>query len=80
MDIYNLRHVVAAVHPPDILVAEAYRSVAAGLIDAVQDNCSRGAFENLEGAGRLSENLTNLIFLCWFLYTVNLRLFIIVVS
>ena len=38
-----------------------YRSVAAGLIDAVQDNCSRGAFENLEGAGRLSENpVTNL--------------------
>ena len=25
MDIYNLRHVVAAVHPPDILVAEAER-------------------------------------------------------
>ena len=38
-----------------------YRSVAAGLIDAVQDNCSRGAFENLEGAGRLSEDpVTNL--------------------
>ena len=28
-----------------------YRSVAAGLIDAVQDNCSRGAFENLEERG-----------------------------
>ena len=38
-----------------------YRSVAAGLIDAVQDNCSRGAFENMEGAGKLSENpITNL--------------------
>ena len=33
-----------------------YRSVAAGLIDAVQDNCSRGAFENMEGAGKLSDN------------------------
>ena len=38
-----------------------YRSVAAGMIDAVQDNCSRGAFENLEGAGVLSSNpITNL--------------------
>ena len=38
-----------------------YRSVAAGLIDAVQENCSRGAFENMEGAGRLSDNpVTNL--------------------
>lgn len=38
-----------------------YRAVAAGLIDAVQDNCSRGAFENMEGAGRLSDNpITNL--------------------
>ena len=38
-----------------------YRSVAAGLIDAVQDNCSRGAFENMEGAGKLSDNpVTNL--------------------
>jgi len=38
-----------------------YRSVAAGLIDAVQDNCSRGAFENLEGTGRLSDDpITNL--------------------
>ena len=25
-----------------------YRSVAAGLIDAVQENCSRGAFERSE--------------------------------
>ena len=32
-----------------------YRSVAAGLIDAVQDNCSRGAFENLEEAFSLSD-------------------------
>lgn len=38
-----------------------YRSVAAGLIDAVQENCSRGAFENMEGVGRLSDNpVTNL--------------------
>ena len=38
-----------------------YRSVAAGLIDAVQDNCSRGAFENMEGVGKLSDNpVTNL--------------------
>ena len=38
-----------------------YRSVAAGLIDAVQENCSRGAFENMEGVGRLSDNpITNL--------------------
>ena len=38
-----------------------YRSVAAGLIDAVQENCSRGAFENMEGAGRLSNDpITNL--------------------
>ena len=38
-----------------------YRSVAAGMIDAVQENCSRGAFENLEGAGQLSDNpVTNL--------------------
>ena len=38
-----------------------YRSVAEGLIEAVQDNCSRGAFENMEGAGRLSEDpVTNL--------------------
>lgn len=38
-----------------------YRAVAAGMIDAVQDNCSRGAFENMEGAGRLSDNpVTNL--------------------
>ena len=38
-----------------------YRSVAAGLIDAVQENCSRGAFENMEGVGKLSDNpVTNL--------------------
>lgn len=38
-----------------------YRAVAAGLIDAVQENCSSGAFENLEGCGLLSENpVTNL--------------------
>ena len=38
-----------------------YRSVAAGLIDAVQENCDRGAFENLEGTGRLSNDpVTNL--------------------
>ncbi len=38
-----------------------YRAVAAGMIDAVQENCSRGAFENLEGAGQLSDNpVTNL--------------------
>ena len=38
-----------------------YRSVAAGLIDAVQENCSQGAFENMEGVGRLSDNpITNL--------------------
>ena len=38
-----------------------YRSVAAGLIDAVQYNCSRGAFENMEGVGKLSDNpVTNL--------------------
>ena len=36
-----------------------YRSVAAGLIDAVQENCSRGAFENMEGAGLLSDNPIN---------------------
>lgn len=33
-----------------------YRSVASGLIDAVQENCSRSAFENLEGTGRLSDD------------------------
>ena len=38
-----------------------YRSVAAGMIDLVQENCSRGAFENMEGAGVLSEDpVTNL--------------------
>ena len=38
-----------------------YRSVAEGMIDAVQENCSRGAFENMEGAGKLSDNpVTNL--------------------
>lgn len=38
-----------------------YRAVAAGLIDTVQENCSSGAFENLEGCGRLSEKpVTNL--------------------
>lgn len=38
-----------------------YRAVAAGLIDAVQENCSSGVFENLEGCGQLSENpVTNL--------------------
>ena len=38
-----------------------YRAVAAGLIDAVQENCDRGAFENLEGTGRLSNDpVTNL--------------------
>ena len=38
-----------------------YRAVAAGLIDAVQENCSRGAFENMEGVGKLSDNpVTNL--------------------
>lgn len=33
-----------------------YRAVAAGLIDAVQENCSRGAFENLDGTGKLSDD------------------------
>ena len=33
-----------------------YRAVAAGAIDAVQENCSRGAFENLEGTGKLSDD------------------------
>ncbi len=33
-----------------------YRAVAAGLIDAVQENCSRGAFEDLKGAGKLSDD------------------------
>ena len=38
-----------------------YRSVAAGLIDAVQENCRQGAFEATEGVGRLSDNpVTNL--------------------
>ena len=38
-----------------------YRAVAAGNIDAVQENCARGAFENTEGVGRLSENpVTNM--------------------
>lgn len=38
-----------------------YQAVAEGLIDLVQNNCSRGAFENLEGTGQLSENpVTNL--------------------
>ena len=38
-----------------------YRSVAEGMIDAVQENCSRGAFENMEGVGQLSEDpVTNL--------------------
>lgn len=38
-----------------------YRAVAAGQIDFVQENCRQGSFENLEGAGRLSENpVTNL--------------------
>ena len=38
-----------------------YRSVAAGMIDEVQENCSRGAFENMEGVGKLSDNpVTNL--------------------
>ncbi len=38
-----------------------YRAVAAGNIDAVQENCARGAFESTEGVGRLSENpVTNM--------------------
>lgn len=38
-----------------------YRAVAAGLLDIVQENCRRGAFENAEGVGRLSDNpVTNL--------------------
>lgn len=38
-----------------------YRAVAGGRIADVQDNCNRGAFENMEGAGRLSDNpVTNL--------------------
>lgn len=38
-----------------------YRAVAAGLLDAVQENCRRGAFVNTEGVGRLSDNpVTNL--------------------
>ena len=38
-----------------------YRAVAGGLIDSVQENCSQGAFEKLEGAGRLSDDpVTNL--------------------
>lgn len=38
-----------------------YRAVAGGHISAVQENCNRGAFENLEGAGRLSDDpVTNL--------------------
>lgn len=38
-----------------------YRAVAGGLTDVVQENCSRGAFENMEGAGRLSDDpVTNL--------------------
>jgi len=38
-----------------------YRAVAAGLIDAVQENCSRGAFENMEGVGLLSDDpVTNM--------------------
>ena len=32
-----------------------YRAVAEGMIDAVQENCSLGAFENMEGVGKLSE-------------------------
>ncbi len=36
-----------------------YRAVAGGMIDAVQENCSRGAFENMEGAGLLSNNPIN---------------------
>lgn len=35
-----------------------YRSVAEGLIDAVQENCSRGAFQNLDGTGKLSADPT----------------------
>ncbi len=38
-----------------------YRAVAEGRIDAVQENCIQGAFENLEGVGRLSDDpVTNL--------------------
>lgn len=38
-----------------------YRAAAAGLIDKVQENCSSGVFENMEGCGLLSENpITNL--------------------
>ena len=33
-----------------------YHAVAAGMIDAVQENCSRGSFENLDGAGKLSDD------------------------
>lgn len=38
-----------------------YRAVAEGRIGDVQENCLRGAFENPDGVGRLSDNpLTNL--------------------
>lgn len=38
-----------------------YRAVAAGHIDIVQENCRRGTFESMEGAGRLSANpITNI--------------------
>lgn len=38
-----------------------YRAVAAGLLDAVHENCRRGTFENAEGFGHLSDNpVTNL--------------------
>ncbi len=36
-----------------------YRAVAAGLIDAVQDNCARGVFKDPKGVGRLSDNPVN---------------------
>lgn len=38
-----------------------YRAVASGMIDAVQENCSRNAFEDMEGVGRLSDDpITNM--------------------
>lgn len=59
IEVYDSRETTSHREPGEEFLF--YRSVAAGLIDAVQENCSRGAFENLEGTGRLSEDpVTNL--------------------
>ena len=43
-------------HRPAGVEIQFYRAVASGSISYVQDNCSRGAFEDQNGAGKLSDD------------------------